>query len=149
MARYSGTHVKAGVNTANTIMWQIRSVSTQRQWLFELGLSVVTAPTTGPSFRLNRPSAVGTSSATVAPQPEDLDVVAAVSLLDTAWSVNPTLGSIDLRTYATPNSIGSGIVWTWYDQPLVIPKSTGLCIVNGNATSTTLGSFSIYYVVSE
>lgn len=149
MSRFDVTHTKAGVNTANTIMWQLRCVSTQRLWLYELGLSVATAPTTGPNFRLNRPTATGTSSATVVPQGEDPDVVAAVSLLDTAWSGNPTLAGTDLRNYAVPNTIGSGIVWTWYDQPFVIPKSGGLCIVNGNATGATLGTLTIYAVLSE
>lgn len=149
MSRYSATHVQAGTNAANTILWQLRAVSTQRIWLFELGLSVAVAPTTGPNFRLNRPTATGTSSATVTPQPEDFETAAALSKLDTAWSVLPTLGGVDLRTYAVPNAIGSGIVWTWYDQPLVIPVSGGLCIVNGNATGATLGSFNVYATYSE
>jgi hypothetical protein len=146
MARYSATHVKVGVNTANTIMWQMRAASTQRLWVLEIALAVVAAPTTGPSWRLNRPTAVGTSTATVTPQPEDPDVVASTGLLDTTWSANPTLGGTDLRTYATPNSIGSGIVWTWSDQPLVIPKSGGIALVNANATGGTVGSFSVYVI---
>jgi hypothetical protein len=149
MSQYSVTHVKVGVNTANTIMWQLKATSTQRLWVFEIGLSVVAAPTVGPQWRLNRPTALGTSTATVTPQPEDPDVVAAVGLLDTTWSANPTLGGTDLRTYATPNSIGSGIVWTWADRPFVIPKSGGLCLVNGLAAGTTVGSFSIYVVYTE
>lgn len=146
MGRYSVTHAKAGVNTANTIMWQLKAASTERIWLVELALSIEVAPTTGPAWRLNRPTATGTSSATVTPQGEDPDIVTAVGVLDTAWSSNPTLGSVDLRRYATPNSIGSGIVWTWYDRPLVIPKSGGLCLVNANASGATTGTMSIYAV---
>lgn len=149
MARLSVTHLKAGVNVSNTIMWQLRAVSSQRIWLYELALSVSTAPTTGPRWRLNRPTATGTSTATVTPQQEDPGVAASVSLLDTTWSANPTLAGTDMRQYATPNAIGSGIVWTWYDQPLVIPQSGGLCIVNGNASGTTLGNFVIYAVFGE
>lgn len=149
MARYSVTHVKAGVNTANTIMWAIRAASTDTVYLYELGLSVVTAPTTGPSFRLNRATAVGTSSATVTPQAEGALVTAATSRLDTAWSANPTAGGVDLRTYAVPNSIGSGIVWTWYDMPLILTVSTSILIINGNATGATLGSLGLYAVLDE
>jgi hypothetical protein len=139
MSRHSVTHFKAGTaSTANVIMWQLRAVSTQRIWLYELALSVAIAPnTSGPRWALNRPTATGTSTATVVPQAEDPDVPAAVSLLDTTWSANPTLGSVDLRNYTTPNAIGSGIVWTWYDQPFVIPKSGGLCIVNRNNPGTS------------
>lgn len=150
MARYSATHRKAGVNTANTIMWQLRAASTNMIEIVELGLSVAVAPTTGPSWRLNRGTALGTSSATVQPQIESPPTVAAsAALLDITWSANPTLGAIDLRQYATPNAIGSGIVWTWYDKPLPLLISTGICLVNGNATGTTLGSFDIYLIFDE
>lgn len=149
MSRYSATNAKAGVNTANTIMWQLRGSASQRLHVLELGLSVEVAPTTGPAWRLNRPTGVGATPTTVTPQPEDPDIVAAAGALDTAWGTLPTLGGTDLRRFATPNSIGSGIVWTWYDHPLVIPKSGGLCVVNGNATGTTLGTLSLYVLFGE
>jgi hypothetical protein len=144
--RYSVTHSKAGVNTANTIMWQLRAVSPDRVELVELALTVKVAPTTGPSWRLNRGTAIGTSTATVTPQTEDPDVAAASARLDTTWSANPTLGGTDLREYATPNAIGSGIVWTWYDKPLQINIASGICLVNGNATGATTGTLVIYAV---
>jgi hypothetical protein len=149
VARHEVTHLKAGVNTANTIMWQLRASSSGCIRLLELALSVSTAPTTGPSWRLNRPTAIGTSSATVAPQKQDSNSVAATALLDTTWSTPLTLAAIDLRRYTTPQTIGSGIVWTWYDQPLMIPLSMGIAIVNGNATGTTLGNFVVYAVFDE
>jgi hypothetical protein len=149
MARYSVPNAKNGVNTANTIMWQLRAVSPDRAELVELGLSVKVAPTTGPSWRLNRPTAIGTSSATVTPQPEDPDTRAADARLDTTWSVNPTLAGTDLREYTTANAIGSGIVWTWYDRPLRISIATGIALINGLATGVTLGTFAIYAVFDE
>ncbi|MFN2496625.1 MAG: hypothetical protein ABR608_12070 [Pseudonocardiaceae bacterium] len=149
MSRYSMTTTKAGVNTANTIMWAIKAGAAQRVQLLELGLSVEVAPTTGPAWRLNRPTAVGVSSATVAPQPEDPDVAAATAALETTWTTAPTLAAVDLRRFATPNSIGSGIVWTWYDSPLVIPKGGSIAVVNGNASGTTLGTLSMYALVAE
>ncbi len=150
MARYTVTHRKAGVNTANTIMWQCRAASTNMVEIVELGLSVAVAPTTGPSWRLNRTTALGTSTATVTPQIESPPTaVAALALLDTTWSSNPTLAGTDMRQYATPNAIGSGIVWTWYDKPLPLLVSTGIALVNGNATGTTVGSFDIYLIFDE
>lgn len=150
MARYEASHLKAGVNAANTIMWQLRAGAASRVRIFEIGLTVATAPTTGPSWRLNRGTALGTSSATVTPEEQDPGGGAPVALLDTAWSVNPTLAATDLRRYATASSIGSGIVWTWPDhRPLIVPVSTGIVIVNGNATSTTTGFFVIYVVLEE
>lgn len=149
MARYSVTNNKAGINTANSAMWQIRAAATQRIWLYELGIGIEVAPAAAPVIRLNRPTAVGTSTATVAPQAEDPGNAAAVTLLDTTWSTAPTLGAIDLRRWPLPNSVGAGIVWTWYDSPLVIPVSGGLAIVNAIAAGATLGSLTMYAYIGE
>jgi hypothetical protein len=148
--RLTVTNSKAGVNTANTIMWQIRNpASSDPIKVIELGLSVKVATTTGPSWRLNRVTALGTSSATVTPLVEDSTLVYAPACrIDTAWSANPTLASTDYREYATPNTIGSGIVWTW-DRlaPLLIAAGSGIAIVNGNATGTTLGTLLMYAII--
>ena len=149
MSRYSMTAIKAGINSVNSAMWAIKAGASQRVQLLELGLSVEAAPTTGPAWRLNRPTAVGTATATVAPQAEDPGVVTAAALLETTWSTAPTLATVDLRRFAIPNSIGSGIVWTWYDSPLVIPAGGSLVIVNGNAAGATLGTLSAYALVAE
>jgi hypothetical protein len=149
MSRYSVTNTKAGINTANSPMWQLRAGAGQRIWLYELGIAVSVAPTTNPQFRLNRPTAIGTSSATVTPQTEDPGNAAATGLLDTAWTTPPTAGAVDLRSFPVPASVGAGIVWTWYDTPFIIPGGTGLQIINANATGATPGSFSIYAYFSE
>lgn len=149
MARVEVTNSKNGVNTANTIMWQIKTAAAGRIWIYEVGLSVLVQPTTGPAWRLVRATAVGTSSATATPQTVDPSTAAATSVLDTAWSVTPTLAANDHRGYATPNTIGSGIVWTWYDKPFVVAASSGLCLVNGNAVGATLGTFRVYACYDE
>lgn len=148
MARYTVTSNKAGVNTANTIMWQLRAV-TSRAYLLELGLSVAVAPTTGPEFIMFRSATAGTSTATVTPQPEGSLAPASSLLLDTTWSANPTSAATAMRGFAVPNAIGSGIVWTWYSKPLEIePAATGhIQIVNGNAAGATVGSLRIYAVI--
>lgn len=149
MARYSVTATKAGVNTANTIMFQLRAISPNRISLIELALSVRTAPTVGPLWRLNRPTAVGATFTSATPQPEDPNTPAAVGRLDTVMGTLPTLAGTDLRGYATPNAIGSGIVWTWYDAPFYIPIGGSIALVNGLATGATLGQFDIYLVFDE
>jgi hypothetical protein len=148
VARYSVTNAKAGVNTANTIMWMLRAV-TNRAYLLELSLSVTVAPTTGPDFLVSRSATAGTSSATVTPQQEGSLAPASSLLLDTAWSANPTLAATPLRGQAVPNAIGSGQVWTWYDKPLEIePAATGHIIIsNVNATGATLGSMRLSAVL--
>jgi hypothetical protein len=150
VARFEVSHRKAGVNTANTIMWQHRTTASSRVRIYEIALAVDTVTTTGPSWRLNRTTAVGTSTATVSPEEQDPGGGAATSLLDITWSSNPTLGSNDLRRYATPQTVGSGIVWTWPDhRPLIIPASAGMAIVNGNATGASTGFFVVTFVFEE
>jgi hypothetical protein len=138
---------KAGVNTANTIMWQMRAV-TNRMWIYEIGLSVATAPTTGPSWQLIRPSAVGATFTSTAAEKEDPGGAAITGVIDTVMGTLPTIGSNYMRRYATSNAIGAGIVWTW-TTPLAIPAAAGLCIVNGNAAGATLGAFNVYVVWAE
>lgn len=149
MARYEGGVSRAGVNTANTQMFMIRAGAGQSTYLLELAISVAVAPTTGPSWRLNRPTAAGTASTQTTPQAQEPDSIAALTRLDTAWSAAPANAATDLRLYATPNAIGSGIVWTWYDRPFRIPAATGLMVINANAAGTTLGTFNFYCVVQE
>lgn len=150
MARFEVANVKAGVNTANTIMWQLRTAAGSRIRIFEIGLSVATQPTNGPSWRLVRATAVGTSSATATADEQDPGGGASTALLDTAWSVNPTLAANDMRKYATTLTVGSGIVWTWPDhRPYIVPVSSGVTIVNALAAGVVLGSFNIYVVFEE
>lgn len=149
MSRYDVTHNKAMVNAANTIMWQIRAAAGQRVELLELGVAVEGAPTAGPVIRLNRSTALGTSTATVIPQSEDPGNAAAVTLLDTTWSTNPTLAGTDHRRFPLAPAVGAGIVWTWFDKPFTIPAGTGLCIVNAAAAGATLGSLTMYAYLNE
>lgn len=149
MGRYSVTTNRAGANTANTQMFQLRAGAGQTILLVEFAISVEVAPTTGPAWRLNRPTAAGTASTQVVPQPEDPDNTAALGRLDSAWSVAPTAAAVDLRRYATPNAIGSGIVWTFYDRPFRIPAAGALLLINGNATGATTGTFGMYAAFYE
>jgi hypothetical protein len=141
---------KGGVNVANTIMWQLRA-PTNRLWVYEIGLSVSTAPTTGPSWQLIRSATVGTNAGgtnTMLGEKEDPGGATITGTLDNAWTGTPTIGTNFMRRYATSNGIGAGIVWTW-TTPLAIPAAGGLAIVNGTATGTTAGNFNIYVVWSE
>lgn len=150
MARFEVSNAKAGVNGANTIMWQLKMGATSRCRIFEIALSVATAPTNAPSWRLARATALGTSTATVAPEEQDPGGGAATALLDTTWSTPPTLAAIAMRRYATPITAGSGIVWTWPDhRPFIVPISNGICIVNDLATGAGLGLFNISIVLEE
>lgn len=152
MARFEVASNKAGTaSTANVTYWQFKTAAGSRARVFEIGLSISSAPNTaGPSWRLARATALGTSTATVAAEEEDPGGGAATAVLDTTWSTNPTVSATDLRRYATPTAIGSGIVWTWPDhRPLIVPVSSGLCVVNANNPGTVGGNYNIYLVFEE
>lgn len=154
MARFEVSNVRAGANAANTIMWQFKASATSRARIFEIGLSLATlnagTGSTGPSWRLQRATALGTSTATVAAEEQDPGGGAATALLDTAWSTLPTLAATSMRLYATPNTMGSGIVWTWPDhRPFIVPISNGICIVNALATGATPGTMNCYFIFEE
>lgn len=145
--RYELGVSKAGVNTANTVMWQLRA-PTRRTRLYELGIFVEVAPTTAPQFVLARATAGGTSTTSTLGQALDPTDAAATSTLDSAWSAAPTFNTAGpfLRRLALPITAGAGIIWTWPDQPLVITSTatTFLVIANAVATGATLGQFSVY-----
>jgi len=153
VTRYSVSHTKAGVNTADTVMWMLRPGSNDDFYVYEIGLSIQVAPTTGPMFRLAKATALGTTPVQATPQLEDPGATTANGRLDLSWATSPTVAAqsafTDLRRYTPTNAIGNGIVWTWYDKPLYVAAGSGLCIANGNAAGTTLGSFNVYARVDE
>lgn len=153
MTRYSVSHTKAGVNTADTVMWMLRPGSNDDLFIYEIGLSIQVVPTAGPMWRIAKATGLGTTPVQATPQLEDAGATTANGRLDISWASSPTVGTqasfTDLRRYTPTNAIGNGIVWTWYDKPLYIAAGTGLCIVNGNAAGATLGSFHVYARVDE
>lgn len=150
--RYEVGVSKAGVNTANTVMWQLRAPS-RRTRIYEIGIFVETAPTTAPQFVLARATAGGTSTTSTLGQARDTTDAASTSTLDSAWSSAPTFSTTGpfLRRMALPVTAGSGIIWTWPDQPLVITTTatTYLVVANAAATGATLGQFSMYCCFDE
>jgi hypothetical protein len=152
MSRYQASSSKAGVNTAGTIMWQLRPTSAaQRMKVLEIGIGVAVAPTTAPSFQLARSSAVGTSTTTAAGQPYDQADTAAIGTLDSAWSVNPTSAGVTLRQSGLAVTAGGQLFWGFYDVPLVMfaDITDGLLIINANASGATLGTMTCYMVWQE
>ena len=147
MAVYSVGVSKAGVNTANTVMWQLKAASTLRARIREIGISISVAPSTAPLFALARSTATGTSSTTVLGQALDAADAAAVTTFDSAWSSAPTFSTSGpfINQFGMPVTAGSGVIWTFgYGEELVIPVSGGLCIANINASGSTTGTMVCY-----
>lgn len=144
MPSFSLATSKAGINTANSVMWQLRSSATERVRLTELGLYVAVAPTTAPTFVLIRHTTLGTSSATLTPIPNEVSDAAPSAVLETAWSAQPTFSVSGpfLRLAALPITAGAGMIWR-FPEPISISVSSGLIIANLNASGATLGTFGL------
>jgi hypothetical protein len=151
--RYGVSHTKAGVNTADTVMWMLRPGSNDDMYVYEIGLSIAVAATNAPMWRVIRASTLGTVSTQATPVLEGPGSNTANARLDLTWSAAPTIAAqssfADNRRYTPTNAIGNGIVWTWYDSPLYVPVGAALCIANGNAAGATLGSFNVYARIDE
>jgi hypothetical protein len=56
--------------------------------------------------------------------------------VDTAWSTAPTVPAAFIRKFGLPATIGAGLIWTWPpDRPLLLPKSSWLCLWNFGASA--------------
>jgi hypothetical protein len=146
-SRYEIGAAKAGVNTANTVMWALRA-PTRRSWLHEIGIFVDVSPTTAPQIVLARNTAgtvtASTTTAGLAVVPE---VGTGSTTLDSAWTSAPTFNTAGpfLRRLTLPVTAGAGIIWTW-PEGLVINSTatTTLVIANAAASGATLGQLSMY-----
>ncbi len=151
--RYSAGGSRAGINTANSAMFQIRNTATTgRLYVVEIGIGVAVAPSTAPNFFISRSSAVGTSSATLAGQANDPGETAALGTFDTTWSAAPTFSTTNFqRMGGLATTAGGMLIWTFYDAPLVCPASTsaGIVIANANASGATTGTFFAYATWDE
>jgi hypothetical protein len=145
MSRYGAGASRAGINTADSVYFQLRPTSAaQRLKVLEIVVGIALAPSTAPSLYLTRSSAVGTSTATLAGQPLDVADAAAIGTLDSTWSAAPTITAANkMGVGALATTAGGAWVWSFRDWPLVMAADTtdGLCVCNANLSGATAGTF--------
>ena len=112
------------------------------------------ATTTLPQLQLIRTTARGTQSTTVTPttaaNAQNLPTVAIAptALVDTAWSVQPTVAAIPMRMIDVAGTVGSGNIWNWQsDGELVIAVGNGVAIWNASGGTTAVAR--VVFVWSE
>ena len=149
MGTYVGGFSRAGINTANSPVANLNQTGTSaRLHIVEIGVGVAVAPTTAPMFYLTRATARGTQTATLAGLPVDAADPAAGGTVDTTWSANPTFSTTNyLVMGGLAVTAGGFLVWTFYDDPLVViaTAGNGITIANVNASGATLGTFAGYF----
>lgn len=151
MAIYSATFSAAGVNSANAVLANLKTAASDRAFIREIGVFIEVASTNAPQYGLMRMNAVGTGTITTATvlfhDPAD---GTNATTLETAWATTrPTVTGGSGRRTMVPNTIGNGVIWDFTNRPLVVPVSTGLCVVMVNASGATTGTHGGYVVWEE
>lgn len=138
---------RAGVNTANTVYFQLKSSSSSRLRLREMIWTITTAPTTAPLMLVSRSATTGTSTTTVAGTPVDPADAASTGTLDSAWSSAPTFttGGPHLMALQLATTVGGVFYWSSADSvsDIVVPVSSGLCFAWSTASGATTGAHSL------
>jgi hypothetical protein len=147
MAVYSAGFSVAGVNTANTVLLNLKTAASDRATLLEVGIFLSVLPTTTPDIVLARMTAVGTGAiTTTANIAHDSGDAAAASTVETAWATTrPTFTTTGpfFRRGGIPLTLGNGLIWS-FAQPIRLAVSTGLVLANVAASGATLGNFTGY-----
>lgn len=151
MAIYQATFSIAGVNAVNQVLANIKTAASDRAFVREIGVFVEVAPTNAPQYGIMRMNAAGTGAITVAtPLYSDPSDGAPSAGLETAWATTrPTVTGGAGRRALVPSTIGNGYVWDFTNRPLVVPVSSGLCVIIANASGTTVGQHGGYLVWEE
>jgi hypothetical protein len=152
MGRYSVGATRTVGTAANQPQFQLRNTGTaERLFVVEIGINVgTTALAAAQSMYLARSTATGTQTATVAGLPNDTSDGATNGSVDTAFSANPTFSTTAfLRKGGLPSAIGSQIIWTFYDKPLVIPNTTASGLVIANVAAVATGIMECYFTWDE
>ena len=143
MARYS-LRTRSTVTTIAAACYELRSAASDRVHLMELGLFIGAA--TASTYGLGRPAAIGvTPTAPVTVQAHEADP-AGTAQAAVAWGTGPTVPAQFFRVVTLPAVIGSGIIWTFGANGIVIPISSSLVVWNITANSAVLD---VYVEVDE
>lgn len=128
MARFSGGFLTAGAGTTTLPMASLYATAAVRPRVREIG--VFNTTTSSFDVAIRRATTVGGTHTAREELPEDDPTQAAVTtLFDTDTGTAPTLTAGNVRAARLGGVIGSGVVFTFGGNGLVIPSSTGDGIV--------------------
>lgn len=151
MALYHATFSIAGVAATNQVLFNLKTTTTDRAIVREVGMFIETAPTNPPQYSLMRMLAVGTGAITTATVALSDSAEGANSVvLETAWATTrPTVTGGAFRRSSVPSAIGNGVLFDFTNRGIIVPLSAGLCGVILNASGTTVGQHGGYVVWEE
>ena len=126
MAIYSLSQ-RTAVTAAASAAWEIRSASTNKPRIMEIGLSQNAA--TAGAYGFGRPSAIGVTPTTPVTYLDEQDGGGPAGLTTSAiaWGTGPAVPVNFLRRCSCPATIGAGIIWT-FPRGVGIPISGSLVL---------------------
>jgi len=130
MSTYSGS-VFSFNNAATTPAWEIKTNSTTRCSILEIGLTAITAASI--SLGLGRPQVVGTVLPgypfQLVPEERTDGASPSQTTIAVAWQITPTVPLNFFRRIFNNAGIGNGVIWT-FTKGLIIPVSGSLVLWN-------------------
>ena len=125
------------VTTTAAAAMDIKSSASISPRIMEVGLNLGAA--TASTYGLGRSGNVPTQTSPVLLQAENPNDPAFQSGMAVAWSVAPTVPTQFFRRISLPNTIGSGIIWT-FPRGLILAVSSSMLIWNlaANSASTNV-----------
>src|SRR4051812_41669089 len=116
MAFYSVAVNRAGVNTANTVLAEIRASASARVFIREIQIWMATLPTAQPQFVLARSTNTPAGGTAVAAIGHDGgDGSALTTFYTTGQTTVPTFATAGpwAKVGGLPLTLGAGLVWSW------------------------------------
>jgi hypothetical protein len=144
VARYSTSFTKT---TGAAAGWQIQlraSNTAKPMRILEFGLWTTTA--VAGTYGLTRPTGVGATFTSIAGLADDPAFGTAQCLIDTAATTAPSGFSTTVfhRTVVFPASVGSGVVWTFGPNGLVVAAAAGMVLYQSTAAAVGLTGYAVW-----
>lgn len=133
MAIYSISQ-RTTVTTIAAAAWELRSTSTNKPKVMELGISLAAA--TASVYGVGRPAAIGVTptSPITALDEGDGNGPTGLTTCAVAWGTGPTVPANFFRRASLPATIGAGIIFT-FPRGLGLPVSGSIVMWNITANS--------------
>jgi hypothetical protein len=120
--------------TANAPCMELLGINTFRVYLFEVHITLTTAPGAGSEFGIGQSQAEGLTPTLQLAASEDMAVLQTdvFPFIATAWVTPPTVPTQFYRTAMIDNAVGEGIVWQ-FPAGLVVSNGSSLVLWNLSA----------------
>jgi hypothetical protein len=145
MALVSAGFSIAGVNTATSVLLNLKAAATRGITVLEWNIFYAVLSTNAYQLALYRMNAVGTGAITSTAGATHIPVDTAQTVLETAWATTrPSVTGSSFRQFTLPLTLGAGISWPLGNiippGGIQVAQGGGLCLQGVNASGVTTGT---------